>query len=215
MIGLGVDRLDYTKGIPERLAALDALVTRRPDLRGRLTFVQIGVPSRSELESYASVEAEISRLVADINHRHATNGVPLVAYHTRALEAPSLVALYRMAQFCVVSSLHDGMNLVAKEFVAARDDERGVLVLSALAGAAQELDEAVLVNPYDLEGFTAALARAIDMPLAEQAARMRAMRDVVAGQNVFTWASDLLDGLERLWTKPLVYAVRGWEETSV
>ena len=215
MIGLGVDRLDYTKGIPERLAALDALVTRRPDLRGRLTFVQIGVPSRSELESYASVEAEISRLVADINHRHATNGVPLVAYHTRALEAPSLVALYRMAQFCVVSSLHDGMNLVAKEFVAARDDERGVLVLSALAGAAQELDEAVLVNPYDLEGFTAALARAIDMPLAEQAARMRAMRDVVAGQNVFTWASDILDGLESLWTKPLVYAVRGWEETSV
>jgi trehalose 6-phosphate synthase len=215
IIGLGVDRLDYTKGIPERLAALDALVTRRPDLQGRLTFVQIGVPSRSELESYASVEAEISRLVADINHRHATNGVPLVAYHTRALEAPSLVALYRMAQFCVVSSLHDGMNLVAKEFVAARDDERGVLVLSALAGAAQELDEAVLVNPYDLEGFTAALARAIDMPLAEQAARMRAMRDVVAGQNVFTWASDILDGLESLWTKPLVYAVGGWEETSV
>src|SRR5687768_10801411 len=107
------------------------------------------------------------------------------------------------------------MNLVAQECVAARDDERGVLVLRALAGAAQELDEAVLVHPYDREGFTVALARAIDMPLAEQAAGMRAMRHVVAGQNVFTWASEILDGLESLWTKPLVYAVRGWEETSV
>jgi trehalose-6-phosphate synthase len=215
IIGLGVDRLDYTKGIPERLMALDKLVTQRPDLRGRLTFVQVGVPSRSQLESYASVEAEIAQLVADLNRRHTVNGVPLVAYHTEALNAPSLVALYRLARFCVVSSLHDGMNLVAKEFVASRDDEQGVLVLSALAGAAQELDDALIVNPYDLDGFADALAQAVDMPPLQQAYRMRAMRQVVAGQNVFLWASDILDGLESLWTKPLVYAVRGWEETSV
>jgi trehalose 6-phosphate synthase len=215
IVGLGVDRLDYTKGIPERLMALDKLVTRRPDLRGRLTFVQIGVPSRSQLESYASVEAEIARIVADLNRRHTVNGVPLVAYHTLALGAASLVALYRLARFCVVSSLHDGMNLVAKEFVAARDDEQGVLVLSALAGAAQELDDALIVNPYDLDGFADALAQAVDMPPLQQAYRMRAMRQVVAGQNVFLWASDILDGLESLWTKPLVYSVRGWEETSV
>jgi trehalose 6-phosphate synthase len=104
---------------------------------------------------------------------------------------------------------------VAKEFVAARDDERGVLVLSGLAGAAQELDAGVIINPYDVEAFASALARAIDMPEAEQMARMRAMRKVVAGRNVFNWASDILEGLESIWTKPLLYSVRGWEETSV
>jgi len=127
----------------------------------------------------------------------------------------SLVALYRLAHFCIVSSLHDGMNLVAKEFVAARDDEHGVLVLSALAGAAQELEDAVIINPYDIDAFAAALARAINMTSEEQVTRMRVMRKVVAGRNVFNWASDILEGLESLWTKPLLYAVRGWEETSV
>jgi trehalose-6-phosphate synthase len=107
------------------------------------------------------------------------------------------------------------MNLVAKEFVAARDDEHGVLVLSALAGAAQELDDAVIINPYDIDAFATALATAIDMTGEKQASRMRAMRKVVAGRNVFNWASDILEGLESLWTKPLLYSVRGWEETSV
>jgi trehalose 6-phosphate synthase len=138
-----------------------------------------------------------------------------VTYHTQSLGAFSLAALYRLANFCIVSSLHDGMNLVAKEFVAARDDDRGVLVLSALAGAAQELEDAVIINPYDADAFASALASAIDMPADEQAGRMRAMRKVVAGRNVFNWASDILEGLESLWTKPLLYSVRGWEETSV
>ena len=127
----------------------------------------------------------------------------------------SLVALYRLAHFCVVSSLHDGMNLVAKEFVAAREDEDGVLVLSALAGAAQELRDALIINPYEIEGFADALLAAIDMPPAERQARMRAMRRVVAGRNVFGWASDILEGLESLWTKPLHYSVRRWEDIAV
>ncbi len=216
IIGLGVDRLDYTKGIPERLDALDALMTQRPDLRGRLTFVQIGVPSRSDLESYAAIEAEIGHRIDAINERHAVpGGARVVSYHTSPLGAFSLVALYRLAQFCIVSSLHDGMNLVAKEFVAARDDEHGVLVLSSLAGAAQELGDALLINPYDVDAFAAALLQAIEMPADEQVRRMRAMRKVVAGRNVFNWASDILEGLESLWTKPLLYSVRGWEETSV
>jgi trehalose-6-phosphate synthase len=216
IIGIGVDRLDYTKGIPERLAAIDALMTRRPQLRGKLTFVQIGVPSRSELEGYAAIESEIGRAVADVNARHALpGGPPVVAYHRTALTTSSLVALYRLAHFCVVSSLHDGMNLVAKEFVAARDDEDGVLVLSALAGAAQELQDALIINPYDIEGFADALERAIEMPREERRTRMRAQRRVVAGRNVFGWASDILDGLESLWTKPLHYSVRGWEDMSV
>jgi trehalose-6-phosphate synthase/Kef-type K+ transport system membrane component KefB len=216
IIGIGVDRLDYTKGIPERLAALDALMAQRPDLRGRLTFVQIGVSSRSDLSSYAAIETEIGQRVAALNSRYAVpGGSPVVTYHTTPLSAFSLVGLYRLAHFCIVSSLHDGMNLVAKEFVAARDDERGVLVLSALAGAAQELEDAVIINPYDADAFATALAGAITMTSDEQMRRMQAMRKVVAGRNVFNWASDILEGLESIWTRPLLYSVRGWEETSV
>ena len=130
-----------------------------------MTFVQIGVPSRSDLDSYAAIEAEIGRRIAELNARHAVpGGAPVVIYYTTPLGAFSLVALYRLAHFCIVSSLHDGMNLVAKEFVAARDDEHGVLVLSALAGAAQELEDAVIINPYDVDAFAAALVQAIDMP---------------------------------------------------
>ena len=216
ILGLGVDRLDYTKGIPERLEALDQVLTRRPDLRGQLTFIQIGVPSRSSLESYSAIESEIDQRVLELNARHGIPGLsPPVYYHKGALELPSLVALYRLAHFCIVSSLHDGMNLVAKEFVAAREDEDGVLVLSGLAGAAQELGQALLINPYDIDAFSSALMQALDMPLEERRARMRAMRRIVAGRNVFSWASDILEGLESLWTKPLQYAARAPEDAPV
>ena len=216
LLGLGVDRLDYTKGIPERLEALDRVFTRRPELRGRLTFVQIGVPSRSGLDSYSAIESAIDRKVNEVNARHGIPGLPPpIYYHKAALTLPSLVALYRLAHVCIVSSLHDGMNLVAKEFVAARDDEDGVLVLSALAGAAQELRDAIIINPYDIDDFTGALIAALDMPLQERRARMQSMRRVVAGRNVFGWASDILEGLESLWTKPLQYAARAPEDTPV
>jgi trehalose 6-phosphate synthase len=197
IIGVGVDRLDYTKGIPERLDALEALLTRRPELVGQLTFVQIGVPSRSSLDSYVAVEAAIDKQVQAINRRFDVAGGP-IRYRKSALRMRRLVALFRLADFCIVSSLHDGMNLVAKEFVAARDDLDGVLVLSELAGAAQELHDAVKINPYDVEGFTDALERAVDMPLDERRHRMRAMRRIVAGRDVFSWASDILEGLESL-----------------
>ena len=216
ILGLGVDRLDYTKGIPERLDALDRVFTRRPELRGRLTFVQIGVPSRSNLRSYSDIESQIDQKIREVNARHGIPGLaPPVCYHKGALELPSLVALYRLAHFCIVSSLHDGMNLVAKEFVAARDDEDGVLVLSELAGAAQELREALIINPYDIDDFAEALTRALDMPSEERRTRMRAMRRVVAGRNVFGWASDILEGLESLWTKPLQYAARAPEDVPM
>ena len=216
IIGIGVDRLDYTKGIPERLEAIDCVLTRRPELRGRFTFVQIGVPSRSQLESYGAIESEIDRRVAEVNARHSLpGGATPIVYYKSALGLSDLVALYRMAHFCVVSSLADGMNLVAKEFVASRDDEDGVLVLSALAGAAEELREALIINPYDVDGFAAAVSRAIDMSPEERSLRMRAMRRIVAGRNVFSWASDILEGLESLWTKPLQYAARGPDDAPV
>lgn len=216
IVGLGVDRLDYTKGIPERLAALDRVFTVRPDLRGRLTFIQIGVPSRSNLESYTAIESEIDCRVRQVNARHGIPGQPPPIYYDKqALTLSGLVALYRLADFCIVSSLHDGMNLVAKEFVAARDDEDGVLVLSGLAGAAQELRDALIINPYDVDSFAETLLRALDMPIAERRARMRAMRQIVAGRNVFSWASDILEGLESLWTRPLHFANRAPEDAPV
>lgn len=197
LVGVGVDRLDYTKGIPERLEALDLLLSRRPDLRGRLTFVQIGVPSRSTIDSYVAVEQAIDRKVAQVNCRYPEAGGP-IRYRKSALKLRRLVALFRIANFCVVSSLHDGMNLVAKEFVAAREDLDGVLVLSEMAGAAQELHDALAINPYDAEGFADALEHAIDMPVDERRRRMRALRRVVAGRDVFSWASDILEGLNNL-----------------
>jgi trehalose 6-phosphate synthase len=202
LVGIGVDRLDYTKGIPERLDAIDRLLTDRPDLKSQMVFVQIGVPSRSKLESYAAIEQQIDAKVADINVRHgrsATDGP--IRYWKGALRLRRLVALFQLADFCIVSSLHDGMNLVAKEFVAARHDEGGVLVLSELTGAAHELKDAIIINPYDTQGFAAAVLVAIEMPLEERARRMRRLRRVVAGHDVFLWATEILDNLNRIPVK--------------
>jgi trehalose-6-phosphate synthase len=197
IVGVGVDRLDYTKGIPERLQAIDRLLTTRPGLSSRLAFVQVGVPSRSRLASYADIERRIDEHVAEINTKHGRGpDHGPIRYWKSALKIRRLVALYRMADFCVVSSLHDGMNLVAKEFVAARDDVDGVLVLSEMTGAAQELKDAVIINPYHTDAFASAIERAIVMPPGERASRMRALRRVVAGRDVFLWASDILEGLE-------------------
>ena len=198
IVGVGVDRLDYTKGIPERLAAIDRLLRERPELTDRFTFVQIGVPSRADVPGYAEISAEIAGQVARVNAEHGRgpDDGP-IRYVQQAFQLPRLVALYRLAHFCIVSSLHDGMNLVAKEFVAARDDLNGVLILSELAGAAQELAEALIINPYDERGFTAAIARAVEMPVWERRRRMQALRRRVAGRDVLAWASDILDRLER------------------
>ena len=199
VIGVGVDRLDYTKGIPERLQAIDRVLDMRPELAADLTFAQIGVPSRSAIDSYAGIEREIDEQVAAINakHRHRRTDEGPIRYRKVNLKLRKLIGLYRLADFCIVSSLHDGMNLVAKEFVASREDNAGVLVLSELAGAAQELQDAVIISPYDIDGFAARLAEAIDMPAAEQRRRMQNMRRVVAGRDVFAWASDILEGLEK------------------
>jgi len=198
IVGIGVDRLDYTKGIPERIAAIDRTLTQHPGLASRFRFVQIGVPSREEVPGYAEISAAIEDQIARVNAKHGTgpDDAP-IKYVKESFALPDLVALYRLANFCIVSSLHDGMNLVAKEFVAARDDLDGVLILSELAGAAQELGEALIINPYDEQGFTAAIERAIEMPVWERRRRMQALRRRVAGRDVLAWASDILDRLER------------------
>jgi trehalose 6-phosphate synthase len=198
-----VDRLDYTKGVEERLLAVERLLERFPHLVGKFTFVQLGAPSRTLIDRYRELNERVDALAERINQRFAP-GAPgdgrwrpvalLRAHH----EQPAVFRWFRAADVCYVSSLHDGMNLVAKEFVAARDDERGVLVLSRFTGAARELTEALLVNPYDLEEASSALAAALAMPADEQAARLRAMRAVVADLNVYRWAGRMLADAARL-----------------
>jgi trehalose 6-phosphate synthase len=198
LLGVGVDRLDYTKGIEERLLAVERSLERFPDLRGRFTFVQLAAPSRTLIETYRELNERVEVLTARINDRFASGTyrpiVLLRAHH----EPPTIFRFLRAADVCYVSSLDDGMNLVAKEFVAARDDERGVLVLSRFTGAARELTEALVVNPYDLEQASAALATALAMPPQQQAERMRAMRSLVSELNVYRWAGRMLTDASRL-----------------
>jgi trehalose 6-phosphate synthase len=191
-LGLGIERWDFTKGILERLEALRHLLETRPRLRGRLTLLQIVAPSRSILPAYRALQERTVTLVNEINERFSTAGwspVVLVPEH----QAPAQVyELYRAADFCLVNSLHDGMNLVAKEFVAARDDENGVLILSTFAGAARELPEALLVNPYDAIETATAIEMALEMSRDERRERMRLMRRAVKQNNVFRWAGRML-----------------------
>jgi trehalose 6-phosphate synthase len=199
LLGVGIDRLDYTKGVEERLKAVDELLAHHPELRGRFTFVQLAAPSRTKIERYRELNEQVERVAAAINERW---GVPagdgggrgyqpiilLRAHH----EPPTVFRYYRAADLCYVSSLHDGMNLVAKEFVAARDDERGVLLLSQFTGAARDMTEALIVNPYDIRGAAEALAAALRMSPEEQRERMRSMRRLVSEFNVYRWAGRML-----------------------
>jgi trehalose 6-phosphate synthase len=198
LLGVGVDRLDYTKGIEERLLAVERTLERFPHLRGRFTFVQLAAPSRTLIENYRLLNERVEALAARINERFASGTYRPVVLLRAHHEPPTIFRYLRAADVCYVSSLHDGMNLVAKEFVAAREDERGVLVLSRFTGAARELTEALVVNPYDLEQASAALATALAMPAAQQAERMRAMRRLVAEFNVYRWAGRMLVDAGRL-----------------
>jgi trehalose 6-phosphate synthase len=192
LLGVGVDRLDYTKGIEERLKAVDTLLSREPSLRGRFTFVQLAAPSRTKIRRYQELSERVEALAQQINERWGTASYRPVILLRAHHEPETVVRYYRAADLCYVSSLHDGMNLVAKEFVAARDDEQGVLILSQFTGAARDLTEALIVNPYDLEQAAEALAVALRMPKQEQRERMRSMRRLVAEFNVYRWAGRML-----------------------
>lgn len=198
LIGLGVDRLDYTKGILERLRAVECLLENHPEMIGRFCFVQIAAPSRSALEEYQAFEARVRALAAQINLRFAKRDYLPVHLKVEHHEPKDVNLYYRAADVCLVTSLHDGMNLVAKEYVAARDDERGVLLLSRFTGAAHELYEALIVNPYHIEQTADALYQALTMPEFEQQARMRSMRSMVRDFNVYRWAARMLLDASRL-----------------
>ncbi|OFZ68662.1 MAG: trehalose-6-phosphate synthase [Betaproteobacteria bacterium RBG_16_56_24] len=191
-LGIGVDRLDYTKGIMERFRAIERLLELNPEWIGRFTFVQVAAPTRSGIEEYQHYETQVRDMAARINARFERNGPPPIVLKVEHHEPREVYEYFRAADLCIVSSLHDGMNLVAKEFVAARDDDRGVLILSQFTGAARELPEALIVNPYDADQCAAALHIALTMPAEEQRDRMRLMRGLVAEFNVFRWAGRML-----------------------
>jgi len=197
-LGIGVERFDYTKGILDRMHAVDSFLKRNPEWRGRFSFVQVAAPTRSRLPAYKRLQDEAMELAEEINARHGEGKYKPIILLARHHEPREVFELFRAADLCVVSSLHDGMNLVAKEFVASRDDAEGVLVLSSFTGASRELSEALIVNPYDAHAMGDAIKRALEMPKAEQRARMRLMRNSVRNKNVYRWAAEMLLDAARL-----------------
>ena len=196
-LAVGVDRFDYTKGILERLHAVERMLEKYPEWVGRFTFVQVAAPSRGVLEEYRAFQQRIQQVTDRINARFASAGGPVVRLLAEHHDHDAVNELYRAADACLVTSLHDGMNLVCKEFVAARDDERGVLILSRFAGAAREMPEALIVNPYHVEETADALHQALVMPEGEQRERMASLRTTVREFNVYRWAGRMLSDAGR------------------
>ena len=196
----GIDRLDYTKGIPDRLKAFARLLERHPEWRKRVSMVQIGAPSREDIPRYRALMNEVENCVRQINDTFGEDGWVPVVYRPVHTQPEDVAHVYRAADVCVVSSLHDGMNLVAKEFIASRSDEHGVLVLSEFTGAARELDHAVRVNPFAVDAFADALHTSLMMSAEDQRRRMRALRERVASHTVFDWANSLLMAACRMET---------------
>jgi trehalose 6-phosphate synthase len=194
-LGVGVDRLDYTKGILERFLAIERFLEKYPSYQGQFTFVQIGAPSRNHLKRYHDLEAEIEAEAGRINWRFQKDKWRPIVLLNRQHSHEEIVPYYRAADACLVTSLHDGMNLVAKEFVAARNDESGVLILSIFTGAARELRDALQVNPYDIDQMAEAIRVALEMEPEEKQERMQRMRRAIRERNIYQWAGNLIGEL--------------------
>jgi len=202
-LGVGVERIDYTKGLPERFLALQRFFERYPAYRERLVFVQLAAPSRSRIKRYQELQLEIEDTLDRVNRAVGTRSWRPIVYRKGHHDRLAIWPFYRHADFCMVTSLHDGMNLVAKEFVSVRDDADGVLILSRFTGGARELRDALLVNPYDLDEMAEAIRTAVELPPEERAARMTRMRQVIGEHNIYRWAGLLLSELARIPTEPV------------
>lgn len=190
---LGIDRLDYTKGLPERMVAFQDALRRFPELQGNTTFIQVVVPSREEVPEYQALRAEIERLVGEINGEFTQPGWVPIHYIYRSLEQTELLAYYRMSDICLVTPLKDGMNLVSKEYCACNVEGDGVLILSEFAGSAAQMHRgAVMVNPHDVEGTAYAIHQAVTMPVDERRARMRRLRSNVRREDIYWWTDSFL-----------------------
>jgi trehalose 6-phosphate synthase len=194
-LGLGVDRVDYTKGILERFAAIELFLEKYPVYRGQFSFIQVAAPSRTHIKRYHDLLGEVEAEAERINWRFQFGKWKPIIYLKRQHSHEEVQQFYRAADVCLVTSLHDGMNLVAKEFVAARDDEQGMLILSRFAGASSELRDALLINPYDIEQTAEAIRQSLEMVPPEKSSRMQRMRAVLKDKNVYHWAADLISAL--------------------
>jgi trehalose-6-phosphate synthase len=214
-VGVGVDRVDYTKGIQERFLAIERMLEKRPTYQGKFVFVQIGAPSRTHIKRYHDLLADVEAEAERINWRFQTSTWKPIVFLKRHFSHKEITRYYRAADVCMVTALHDGMNLVAKEFIAARDDEQGVLVLSRFTGAARELLDSVLVNPYDIESTADAVCHALEMGPEERTARMQRLRKVVREQNIYRWAGNLVTDLcEVRLEVPEEYTAKGQAHTA-
>jgi trehalose 6-phosphate synthase len=187
-----VDRIDYTKGILERFLAIERFLEKYPSYQGKFTFVQIGAPSRTHIKRYHDLVAEVEAEAERINWRFQSGKWRPLVLLTRQHSHKEIAPYYRAADVCLVTSLHDGMNLVAKEFIAERYDERGVLVLSQFTGAARELRDALLVNPYDIDQTAEAIRVALEMAPEEKQVRVQRMRKIIREHNIYRWAGNLI-----------------------
>jgi alpha,alpha-trehalose-phosphate synthase [UDP-forming] len=197
-VGIGVDRLDYTKGIMERLQAIDIFLTKYPTYISKFTFIQISAPSRTDIAEYKHFAIEVENEINRINNKFRKNDWKPILFLHKHHSHEAIYPLYRAANVCLVTSLHDGMNLVAKEFVAARDDEKGVLILSQFAGASRELRDALIINPYNGEQIAEAIHTALTMRRADQTKRMRRMREILKSYNIYRWSAELLKTMVEL-----------------
>jgi alpha,alpha-trehalose-phosphate synthase [UDP-forming] len=197
-LGIGVERMDYTKGVLERFRAIERFLEKYPEYRGELTFVQLGAPSRTHIKRYHDFLAEVEAEAERINWRLKTREWKPIVFVKKHHSHREILPFYRHADLCMVTSLHDGMNLVAKEFVASRDDQGGVLILSRFTGASRELRDALIVNPYDVEEMAEAIHYALQMPAEEKISRMTRMRDTVREHNVYRWAGNLIEALSQV-----------------
>ena len=197
-LGIGVDRLDYTKGIIERFRGIEYFLEKNPLYREQFTFVQIGAPSRTNIKQYQEFLVEVDNECNRINIRFETKKWKPIILFRKHHSQKEIEPFYKAADLCLVTSLHDGMNLVAKEFVAARDDDDGVLILSRFTGACRELRDALIVNPYDIEQLAESIRYGLEMPPEDRHARMRSMRQIVREHNIYRWAADLMSELAEL-----------------
>jgi alpha,alpha-trehalose-phosphate synthase [UDP-forming] len=198
VVVLGVDRIDYTKGIPERMLALERFLEKYPQYKEKIVLLQLAAPSRTHIKRYHDLVGELDELVEKINWKYKDGDWKPILYLKRHFSPDEIKPFYALADICIVSSLHDGMNLVAKEYVATKSDLKGMLVLSRFTGAARELSDAVLINPYAIEEFADRIKEAVEMPLEEKKKRMANMRKIVSENNVYRWAGNIITELAAL-----------------
>jgi trehalose 6-phosphate synthase len=191
-MGIGVDRIDYTKGIVEKFLAIERFLEKNPSYIGKFTFVQIGAPSRTQLKSYSDTVLDVENEANRINLRFRSKNWKAILLLKRHHTHEEIAPFYSSADFCMVTSLHDGMNLVAKEFVASRHKNDGALILSRFTGASKELQGAIIINPYDIEKSSDAIKFALEMTKEEKLHRMKQMRQIIVEHNIYSWAASLL-----------------------